>query len=116
MVLGRFGSFVTLVRMKNKYNITNDHNKVFWKNVKPFFSDKSVNSSKITLAEKNPIAVDENKQKYRPEVFLGKRVLKICSKFTGEHPCRSLISIKLRSNFIKMTLRHGRFPVNCCRF
>ena len=25
----------------------------------------------------------------RPEVFLGKGVLKICSKFTGEHPCRS---------------------------
>ena len=25
------------------------------------------------------------------EVFLGKRVLKICSKFTGEHPCRSAI-------------------------
>ena len=24
----------------------------------------------------------------RPEVFLGKSVLKICSKFTGEHPCR----------------------------
>ena len=23
------------------------------------------------------------------EVFLGKGVLKICSKFTGEHPCRS---------------------------
>ena len=30
-----------------------------------------------------------------PEVFLGKGVLKICSKFTGEHPCRSAISIKL---------------------
>ena len=29
-----------------------------------------------------------------PEVFLGKDVLKICSKFTGEHPCRSVISIK----------------------
>ena len=84
MVLGRFGWLFTLVRMRNKYNITNDHNKVFWKNVKLFFSDKSVNSSKI-----NPIAVDENKQKYRPEVFVGKRVLKICSKFTGEHPCRS---------------------------
>ena len=27
-----------------------------------------------------------------PEVFLGKGVLKICSKFTGEHPCRSAIS------------------------
>ena len=30
-----------------------------------------------------------------PEMFLGKGVLKICSKFTGEHPCRSVISIKL---------------------
>ena len=29
------------------------------------------------------------------EVFLGKGVLKICSTFTGEHPCRSAISIKL---------------------
>ena len=30
-----------------------------------------------------------------PEVFLRKGVLKICSKFTGENPCRSSISIKL---------------------
>ena len=29
----------------------------------------------------------------RPEVFLRKGVLKICSKFTGEHPCRSAISL-----------------------
>ena len=28
------------------------------------------------------------------EVFLEKGVLKICSKFTGEHTCRSAISIK----------------------
>ena len=33
----------------------------------------------------------------RPEVFLRKGVLRICSKFTGEHPCRSVISIKLLS-------------------
>ena len=96
--------------MKNKNIITNDHNKVFWKNIKSFFSGKSLNSSKIASLEKNPIAVDENKQKYRPEVFLGKGVLKIRSKFTGEHPCRSLISIKLRSNFIKMTLVMDVFP------
>ena len=32
-----------------------------------------------------------------PEAFLRKSVLKICSKFTGEHPCRSAISIKLLS-------------------
>ena len=47
-----------------------------------------------------------------PEVFLKKGVLKICNKFTGEHPCRSAISIKLQSNFIEITLRHGCSPVN----
>ena len=31
----------------------------------------------------------------RPELFLEKGVLKICNKFTGEHPCESAISIKL---------------------
>ena len=36
-------------------------NKVFWKKVKPSFSDKDVNSSKITLVEKNSIIVDEKK-------------------------------------------------------
>ena len=29
----------------------------------------------------------------RSEVLLRKSVLKICSKFTGEHPCRNEISI-----------------------
>ena len=51
-----------------------------------------------------------------PKVFLGKGVLKICSKFTGEHSCRGVISIKLHSifkpHFIETTLRHGCFPVN----
>ena len=32
------------------------------------------------------------------EVFLGKVVLKICSKFSGEHPCRSAISKQLYWN------------------
>ena len=65
-------------------------------------------------------------------MFLGKVVQKICSEFTGEHPCRNVISIKLRRttllnfatllnlhfgmgfllNFIKITLRHGCSPVN----
>ena len=47
-----------------------------------------------------------------PEVFLGKGVLKIGNKFTGEHPCRSAISIKLQDNFIEITLRHGCSSVN----
>ena len=46
------------------------------------------------------------------EMFLYKGVLKICSKFTGEYPCRSAISIKLLCNFIEITLRHGCSPVN----
>ena len=48
----------------------------------------------------------------RPEVFLGKVVLKICSEYTGEHPWRSTISIKLLCNFIEITLRQGYSPVN----
>ena len=48
----------------------------------------------------------------RQEVFLGKGVLKTCSKFTGEHPCRSVISIKLLCNFIEIAFRHGCSPVN----
>ena len=47
-----------------------------------------------------------------PEVFLRKGVLKICSKFTGEHPCQSVISIKLYSNVIEITLQHDCSPVN----
>ena len=33
------------------------------------------------------------------EVFLGKGVPKICSKFTGEHRRRSVISMKLQSSY-----------------
>ena len=38
--------------------------------------------------------------------------MKIYSKFTVEHLCRSVITIKLQSNFIEITLRHGCSPVN----
>ena len=47
-----------------------------------------------------------------PEVFLRKGVLKRCSKFTGENPCRSVISIKMLCNFIEMTLWHVCSPIN----
>ena len=47
-----------------------------------------------------------------PDVFLLKGVLKICRKFTGEHPCRSAISIKSLCSFIEITLRHGCSRVN----
>ena len=47
-----------------------------------------------------------------PEVFLVKGALKICSKFTGEHPWLSVISIKLLYNFIEITLQHGCSSAN----
>ena len=46
------------------------------------------------------------------EVFLRKGVLKIWTKFTGEHPCRKVISIKLQRNFIEIALRHRCSSVN----
>ena len=45
-------------------------------------------------------------------MFLGKGVLKICSKCLGQHQCQSAISIKLQSNFIEIALWHGCSPVN----
>ena len=44
--------------------------------------------------------------------FYVKDVLKICSKFTGEYPFRSVISTKMLCNFIEITVRHGCSPVN----
>ena len=48
----------------------------------------------------------------RPEVFLRIGVLKICRKFTKDHPCRSVISVTLLCNFIEIAFRHGCSPVN----
>ena len=47
-----------------------------------------------------------------PEVFLRKVVLKIWTKFIGEHPCRKVISIKLQRTFTEIALRHRCSPVN----
>ena len=45
-----------------KLNVKNiAENKLFWKNVKPYFSDKGSNSTKITLVEKDMIITDEKK-------------------------------------------------------
>ena len=54
-------------------------------------------------------------QKQPSEVFLRTGVLKICSKFTGEHLSRSLISIKLLCSFIVIALWRRCSPVNIFR-
>ena len=57
--------------------------------VMPFtqFSPFQVNVPFLSILRSSP-----------PEMFLWKGVLKICSKFTDEHTCRSVISKKLLCN------------------
>ena len=52
------------------------------------------------------IAISVTCRSSRPEVFLRKGVLKICSQFTGEHPCRSAIEIALRYGCSPVNLQH----------
>ena len=49
----------------------------------------------LALNNRHSIPPPKRSRSSHPEVFLRKGVLKLCSKFTGEHPCRSAISIKL---------------------
>ena len=69
----------------------------------------TVESTKLSTWRTSGVSTSRSS---RSEVFLGKGVLKICNKFTGEHPCRSMISIKLLCSFIEVTLRHGCSFVN----
>ena len=51
---------------------------------------RTLPNSKNVLFSKNSLSLFLQKslsKSSHPEVFLGKGVLKICSKFTGEHPC-----------------------------
>ena len=72
----------------------------------------------LVLLEKRKNAVDKGKCFGALLTDLSKalnclphELLKICSKFTGEHLCQSAISIKLLCNFIEIALRHGCSPV-----
>ena len=56
------------------------------------------------------MVVVKSSQEYKFNKF--KSALKIYSKFTGEHPCRSAISIKFQSIFMEIVLRPGCSPVN----
>ena len=101
-----------------------------------------ISGCKLWLHSTSLLTKDEPSQRWSEvflgtDVFLGKGLLKICSKFigehpcrgaisiklqsdmfscssnfSGEHPCRGAISIKLQSNFTKITLRHWHSPVN----
>ena len=70
---------------------------------------------KITTKSTNfPLSKKKKTQKQPSRCVLRKRcsenMLQIYSKFTGERPCQSVISINLQRNFIKITLRHVILP------
>ena len=67
--------------------------------------------SSIASKTKFPEAVYHQSEAALQRCSYKKVFWKICSKFTGEHPCQSVISIKLQSNFIEIVLRHGCSPV-----
>ena len=97
-----------------KLNVTSLFN--YWRShkVKTIFSDLSCFQfcAKFLIFRRNFLVINTHIQSSRPEVFLRKGVLKIHSKFTGERPCQSAISVKLQSNFIEITLRYGCSPVH----
>ena len=72
-------------------------------------NNRKIYFSQITLHFRSETRVIRSSH---PELFLRNGVLKTLSKFTGEHPCRKVISIKLPCTFIEIALRHGCSPVN----
>ena len=76
--------------------------------IRLFATTKRISELKLQLMNNS----SANYRSSRPEVFLRKGVLKICSKFTEEHLCWSETLIKLQNNLIDITLRHGCPPVN----
>ena len=73
------------------------------KKFKKFYCANERNNKRVSYSEYTEAATQR---------YSRKGVLKIRSKFTGEHPCRSVISIKLLCNFIEIALRHGCSPLN----
>ena len=85
------------------------------KNILPVFHKTAIIVAKIFYQRLRAKIINCRNFKFRSsplDVLLGKGVLKIFSKLTGEHPCRSASSINLQSNFIEITLRHGCSLVN----
>ena len=98
-------------------NFVNKTNIKLWNDCQVYLTDDfhyKVDQNRVILATFHSLL--DHGRSSRPEAFLGKGVLKICRKFTGEHPCWSVISIKLQSNFIEITLWPGCCPINLLHF
>ena len=78
----------------------------------PVFRERKPTSSKAdNVTDFSLLKVNRQKQPSRGVLW------KRCSEnmkqiYRRTHPCRNAISVKLQSNFIQITLRHGCSPVN----
>ena len=88
----------TLPKKKQVFNVSFMGN-FFCINIISFLAFDVVSGYHETFYSK--IQKCEKFRSSHPEAFLGKCVLKICSKFTVDHPCRSVISKKLQSSLLK---------------
>ena len=68
-----------------------------------FKQNTAISGVYLTYSQHSQHLAYQTKRSNHPEVFLGKAILKIYSKFTGEHPHRRVISVKLQSKFIEIT-------------
>ena len=102
------GSFWPKLRYFKNQN--GPHQNEFW-----LFSNTKMNiKNRVGKADEKMGSLSSFRSSHS-EVFLRKGVLKICHKFTGEHPFWSVISIKLQSNFIESPLWHGFSPLHVLR-
>ena len=89
--------------MKNSYNKLILVSIIFFTNINISFLNQYFDHFSI-IAQKSQSNQEQcslccSSRSSCSEVFLRKGVLKICSKFTGEHPCWSVISTKLQSSW-----------------
>ena len=73
--------------------------------------DSKINILHIQYSLYDTLEKEGQSQPFRG-VFLGKGLLRICSKCTGEHPFQSAISLKLLCNLSEIALWQRRSPVN----
>ena len=81
-------------------------NKLFWKSIKPFFSDKASNSSKITLVEENNISDEEETANIMNNYFINVTKTLNLKKQLGVG-CSGINEFE---NHISIKIIHDKYP------
>ena len=81
------------VRQVALYSTINQSIDLLCKSVDLFLYDRDPIIKELIVSLDRLMNVIAKTRSSRPEVFLGKGVLKLSSKFTGEHPCQSIILV-----------------------